>query len=96
MKPSKTDFFLAGGWTKLVVTLTEKNPAAPEVCIAAVSLEETRTPVRKERKRTGRVCPACGYRWQDIRRYRFLGCPDCYQHFSPFLSQEKARGQFWW
>ncbi|MCM8768223.1 MAG: hypothetical protein NC911_00835 [Candidatus Omnitrophica bacterium] len=75
----------------MVIKIMEKSEKELRITVVAFSLMAEKEPLTSQR-RLGKVCPVCGYRQSDIRRYRFLGCPDCYRHFSSLLLERLVGG----
>ena len=42
-----------------------------------------------QRRRT--ACPSCGYTYREFRRWKLLGCPDCYSSLGPLLEPYLSR-----
>ena len=39
----------------------------------------------KKPKRKKGICKFCGYHYSDFKETGFLGCPDCYKSFHPYI-----------
>ncbi len=41
-----------------------------------------------------KICPQCGFSWDEVQHSRRLGCPDCYVTFASWL-EERSRRRGW-
>ena len=39
----------------------------------------------KRREKTKTICKFCGYHYSDFKEIGFLGCPECYKSFYPYI-----------
>ncbi|NNM55121.1 MAG: hypothetical protein HKM05_10440 [Spirochaetales bacterium] len=60
-----------------------------DVCRSCLTILLGETPPEEKK-----ICPQCGFSWDEVQHTRRLGCPDCYTTFASWL-EERSRRRGW-
>ena len=85
---NKMGCYLCGKKSSVVVAIVKNDKIKImnlcENCLKNLNIENIS---KRKGNAGGNVCPECGYSFEDFKETGFLGCPFCYEYFSPEIKE---------